>query len=633
MRFLRILLFLPLFFGGVRAASAASPARSRLQTDFRDAAREFDVPESILLSVSYHLTLWESHAGQPSTSGGYGPMELTQVPGSHIAALHTLDRAARLLRLAPSVLKTDPRENIRGGAALLALDARELGIRPRSVADWYGAVVRLAGTDSGMALHFADTVYDTIRTGEARRLSDGEPVRLTAQAVLPNRSSARWSHLVGATTPRADCPAALHCRFVPAAYQVVDPNNPEDYGNYDVANRKKMGIQYRYIIIHDTEGSYNGAITTFQDPSRYASANYVIRSSDGQITQMVPNRDIAWHAGNYYVNMHSIGIEHEGIAVQGATWYGEQLYESSAALVAYLAAKFHIPLDRAHILGHEEVPGPTPQTQAAQHWDPGPFWNWSRYMDLLQASLTPSDNARSKLVTIDPTFESNEPPVSSCAGCAALPGQPANFVYLRSAPSAAAPLLGDNALGPVGTTRASDWGDKAVTGARYLVVGRHGDWVAIDFGGKTAWLENPVAAPVLLPSDGRYITPKPGMASIPVYGDAYPEASAYPADVPPSRRPKFTPLQYTISSGQKYVMVDKVGSDYYWSPTMTTHVFVQGKTSFYQIFFNHRFAFVRARDVTVKTVSSSPTPTPSPTGTVVPTPTSTPTPTASPGQR
>ena len=83
--------------------------------------------------------------------------------------------------------------------------------------------------------------------------------------------------------------------------------------------------------------------------------------------------------------MHSIGVEHEGFAAQGATWYTESLYESSAALVRHLAHEYGVPLDRAHIIGHDQVPGITPANVAGMHWDPGPYWDWQHYMTLLGA--------------------------------------------------------------------------------------------------------------------------------------------------------------------------------------------------------------------------------------------------------
>ena len=76
---------------------------------------------------------------------------------------------------------------------------------------------------------------------------------------------------------------------------------------------------------------------------------------------MVPTKDIAWHAGNWYVNMHSVGIENEGFALQGAKWFTNKLYHSLARLTRYQARRFGFALDRAHVIGHDQVPGPTGQ--------------------------------------------------------------------------------------------------------------------------------------------------------------------------------------------------------------------------------------------------------------------------------
>jgi hypothetical protein len=215
-------------------------------------------------------------------------------------------------------------------------------------------------------------------------------------------------------------------------------------------------------------------------------------------------------------------------------------------------------------------------------------------MDLLHAAITPAPAPTSPIVTVDPTFATNEPPVTACATCSPLPAQSANFVYLHTAPSSSSPLIGDNAVGARGTTQASDWSDKAVTGMQFVVVGRQGDWVAIDFGGQKAWILNPPGAPVLVPGQGTIVTPRKGKARVSVYGSANPEASAYPAWI--KKHEPLTPLQYTIPAGQEYVVIDKVNADYYWSPSMRQHTYVRGKTIYYQIFFNHRFAYVRASD-------------------------------------
>ena len=86
------------------------------------------------------------------------------------------------------------------------------------------------------------------------------------------------------------------------------------------------------------------------------SWQYTLRASDGHIAQHVKAKDVAWHAGNWYVNAKSIGLEHEGYAARG-TWYTEAMYRSSAKLVRYLADRYDIPLDRQHILGHDVVQG------------------------------------------------------------------------------------------------------------------------------------------------------------------------------------------------------------------------------------------------------------------------------------
>ncbi|MFD0428833.1 N-acetylmuramoyl-L-alanine amidase [Streptomyces zhihengii] len=100
---------------------------------------------------------------------------------------------------------------------------------------------------------------------------------------------------------------------------------------------------------------------------------------------MVENKNIAWHAGNWTANMHDIGIEHEGYAIKAGSWYTEPQYESSAALVKFLAAKYGVPLDREHIVGHDEVPGQLDDKVAGMHWDAGPYWDWNHYMSLLGA--------------------------------------------------------------------------------------------------------------------------------------------------------------------------------------------------------------------------------------------------------
>ena len=161
---------------------------------------------------------------------------------------------------------------------------------------------------------------------------------------------------------------------------------PASPANFQRANRPFTSPITR-IVIHTTETSFASAIRFFSHPGAEASAHYVIRSSDGAITQMVDERDIAWHAGNPRYNASSIGIEHEAF-VHDCSWFTDAMYQSSARLVAFLARKYGIPIDRAHIIGHNQVPDPFHAGEfggADHHIDPGPCWDWPKYMAMVRA--------------------------------------------------------------------------------------------------------------------------------------------------------------------------------------------------------------------------------------------------------
>jgi N-acetyl-anhydromuramyl-L-alanine amidase AmpD len=94
---------------------------------------------------------------------------------------------------------------------------------------------------------------------------------------------------------------------------------------------------------------------------------------------MVREADVAYHAGNREWNERSIGIEHEGYVDDPDRWFTDTAYRASAQLAADISTRYDIPIDREHIVGHHEVPGAT-------HTDPGPYWDWDRYLDLVRAA-------------------------------------------------------------------------------------------------------------------------------------------------------------------------------------------------------------------------------------------------------
>jgi len=146
------------------------------------------------------------------------------------------------------------------------------------------------------------------------------------------------------------------------------------------------------IVIHVTDGgSLTGNVSWLIDDKSEASAHYVV-SRDGDIVQLVPLHDVAWHSGNSKVNAHSIGIEHVGETYDPAGFTAAE-YRSSAHLVAWLARRYDIPIDRTHIIGHSEVPDPNHPGEfggADHHTDPGPHWKWGYYMRLVRKFAFPN---------------------------------------------------------------------------------------------------------------------------------------------------------------------------------------------------------------------------------------------------
>ena len=66
-------------------------------------------------------------------------------------------------------------------------------------------------------------------------------------------------------------------------------------------------ISRSYIFPHITEGGFQGSIATLQNPSRKASAHYVV---DGdEVAQLVSEDDTAWHCGHSWYNKRSLSIE------------------------------------------------------------------------------------------------------------------------------------------------------------------------------------------------------------------------------------------------------------------------------------------------------------------------------------
>ena len=154
------------------------------------------------------------------------------------------------------------------------------------------------------------------------------------------------------------------------------------------------------VVVHYTEGSYAGCISWFKNCDAQVSAHYVIRSVDGQVTQMVHEADKAWHART--ANPYTIGIEHEAY---GDIWsfFTDAMYQSSADLVRNICSRYDVidghrtfyrdTLDNGTCLnyGVHDLGGETACTKIRghqhypdqTHTDPGPYWDWNYYYKLI----------------------------------------------------------------------------------------------------------------------------------------------------------------------------------------------------------------------------------------------------------
>ena len=433
--------------------------------------------------------------------------------------------------------------------------------------------------------------------------------RIAALSVLGAALAAGGGIAAAAPAPwPAECPTDLRCEVVPAAHQQYGPK-VEQYGSYWVADRPRE-LPVRYVVIHNTEETYADTLKIFTDPKREVSAHYVVRSADGHVAQMVRVKDAAWQAGNRAVNFHSVGIEHEGYAAQGDRWYTEQLYRSSARVVRQLAARYGFPLDRGHILGHDTVPARDAASVRGMHWDPGPYWDWARYFELLGAPLPGAGRdgvpRAGQQVVVNPVFARNQQTVTICSGnpvsCAPRTA-PSNFLPLFAEPRVDAPRFGDPGLhgpGRPGSDRVSDWGARVSTGERFVVAEQRGEWTAVWFAGGRAWFHNPGGRHTAR-AHGLVIRPRKGV-KVTVYGQTMPEAAA--VKPPVTQTPPDSRLTgYALPAGQRYAA--------YTAPVRSRFVqltsidrsqpgdgtVVVGNRRYYPIQYHYRLAFVDAAEV------------------------------------
>jgi hypothetical protein len=373
---LRWLCILPVLAALVPVQSTASTSTNvSFSGAMQQASQTRQVPLPLIEATTYVNTRWE-WIGTPSIGGGEGPMNV--LPDQ-------MALAASLSGYTQAQISGDLASNLDAGAALLA-HAHTSGT---DLASWLNATSAVQGP------RVTSEIYDVLRSGATRMTSTGETITLAPQA-LPGPSP----------TPSKQAPAAPNggSSAAPSTSTTTTTDYPgatwvpADPSNYTVANRPH-DYPVNMIVIHDIEGSDADAIQLFQTPGFAASAHYVV-GYGGNITQMVREKDIAWHAGNWDYNTRAIGIEHAGFA--GQNLYTTAEYDASAHLAAWICEQWGVPMDRNHVIGHYQVPDPNnPGLYGGSdhHTDPGPYWDWTYYMAQAQADANALPSPPHMMVT------------------------------------------------------------------------------------------------------------------------------------------------------------------------------------------------------------------------------------------
>ncbi len=335
----------------VSCAAEPAPAGGPVARAFAAASAETGVPEPLLRAVGFHATRWRTPQDEGHGADGIDGHDT----GRHgLMGIADTDAMPWMTDVARELAVPDPLDdasNIRVAAHVLARLANKETIAPGAdPSTWAPTLARYGAMDDiAVGDLYARSVLAILERGAEGATRAGEFLSLAKTSSLSSHHVARAAHHV-------------------QEEGVVEFLSARE-GFFTVGRTSEL----THVIIHDIEGSYESAIWWFRDPSNpfQTSAHFIIRSSDGEITQMVHEEDTAHHIGGW--NPWSIGIEHEGYAATGDEWFTDTMYRSSAALTRRLCLKYGIPMDREHIVGHVEVPGAT-------HTDPGPHWDWTTYM-------------------------------------------------------------------------------------------------------------------------------------------------------------------------------------------------------------------------------------------------------------
>jgi N-acetyl-anhydromuramyl-L-alanine amidase AmpD len=371
------------------------------QKEFANAYNQYpDVPKGLLEAVSFTMTRFqhlqnttESCVGLPKT---YGVMGLTLDGQNYFR--NNLNYISQVSGIAVNDIINSPQQNITAYAAsyqheltllspfyyksqnfahiltqLSELPNNELQQDFALNSHLYGVLSFLDDTEMQKAYNFPNHNLDLENVFGKENLSilKSSNVSITKEEIL-NEQGESYKQ---SNNKSADYPPAL--------------------SNITSCNFSSRGTAITAVTIHTIQGSYAGAISWANNCSSNVSYHYVLRSSDGQVTQVVLENDKAWHVGSE--NPYTIGLEHEGY-INDSSWYTAAMYQSSAALITDITQSGYgiDPLRTAYFpwssttnYNVSSIPGSCIKIKGHQHYpsqshtDPGANWDWDYYYKLI----------------------------------------------------------------------------------------------------------------------------------------------------------------------------------------------------------------------------------------------------------
>jgi N-acetyl-anhydromuramyl-L-alanine amidase AmpD len=383
-------------------------------------ARYPQIPAGVLEALAYTKTRWNpvQPSGKASgvESGHMAPVfGLMGLADGQAPFENQVLQAARLTGLSEAQIKADSASNILAAAALLGRDIDAAGLKTKLGAPAIteiGDVLRNALGLGAQSKSTIDThVRDSFAYGVLSVLDQGvddNGVRIKAREVAFEKvfsiqtlatQKARFVRL-DLTQDRVETSAfaidAISETLSAKTEAKIAVAKSTDYAPAlyrQSPNESARSANPTHITIHQMEGFYDGSIATFLVPGG-TSAHYLVRDSDGQVTQMV--RESRKGAHVFLNNDYSIGIEQEGFRGQSG-WYSNATYREVIAMTKNMCVRWAIPCTSVYrgaasdteniqatslrIKGHQHFPD-----QAGERTDPGRFFNWTRFADGIAGS-------------------------------------------------------------------------------------------------------------------------------------------------------------------------------------------------------------------------------------------------------